>query len=75
MLGSMKWMFTYAALAACVKGFGPGLHDEGVVDGDDVDFAGVFEFLGVDVFGDVLGGASRAYHHVRSCVAILNLPC
>lgn len=34
---------------------------EGVVDGDDEDFSCRGEGGGVDVFGDVLGGAGRAW--------------
>lgn len=43
---------------------GEGDVHEGVVDGDDEDFSCGGEGGGVDVFGDVLGGAGRAWNEM-----------
>lgn len=54
-----------AALAVGVEVLAPGLHDEGIVDGDDEDVAGRLELLGADVVRDVGFGAAGAWRLKR----------
>lgn len=50
---------TYPGLLG-VQGLAPGLHDKGVIDGDNNDLAGIFGLWGVDVARDVRLGAGGA---------------
>lgn len=65
---------TYAAVVR-VKRLAPCLHDEGVVDGDDEDFAGGLGLLALDVAGDVgLGAAGAcACHKIVSLMPLASL--